>query len=96
LFSSHGTHLETYSYYESIRMVPNETILQLFSQILVSGQMQLYCILCNYMQLYFNLCNLCNYISTILQQIRMQLYATMQLYAIMQLYATMQHATYAT
>jgi len=44
------------------------TILQLYSQILVSGQMQLYCNLCNYMQLY---CNLCNYIATIL-------YATMQ------------------
>jgi hypothetical protein len=59
--SSHGTHLETYSYYENVPMVPNATILQLYSQILVSGQMQLYCILCNYMQLY------CNY---------MQLYAT--------------------
>jgi hypothetical protein len=60
-------------------MVPNATILQLYSQILVSGQMQLYCNLCNYMQLY------CNYIATyatyatILQQFRMQLYATMQL-----------------
>jgi hypothetical protein len=31
-------------------MVPNATILQLYSQILVSGQMQLYCNLCNYMQ----------------------------------------------
>jgi hypothetical protein len=62
---SHGTHLETYSYYENVPMVPNTTILQL------------YCNLCNYiatifsnigewsnatilqlMQLY---CNLCNY-----------------------------------
>jgi hypothetical protein len=85
--SSHGTHLETYSYYENVPMVPNATILQLYSQILVSGQMQLYCILCNYMQLY---CNLCNYMKL------MQLYATicnyMQLYAtyatILQLYAT--------
>jgi hypothetical protein len=34
--SSHGTHLETYSYYENIPMVPNATILQLYSQILVS------------------------------------------------------------
>jgi hypothetical protein len=58
-------------------MVPNATILQLYSQILVSGQMQLYCNLCNYMQLYATY-------ATILQQFRMQLYATMQ------------HATYAT
>jgi hypothetical protein len=68
-------------------MVPNATILQLmqlYSQILVSGQMQLYCNLCNYMQLY---CNLCNYI---MQQFRMQLYATMQLcnMQLTQLYAT--------
>jgi hypothetical protein len=42
------------------------------SQILVSGQMQLYCNLCNYMQLY---CNLCNYMyATICNN-----YATMQL-----------------
>jgi hypothetical protein len=61
-------------------MVPNATILQLYSQILVSGQIQLYCNLCNYMQLY---CNLCNYIATIL-------------YATICNYATMQHATYAT
>jgi hypothetical protein len=26
--SSHGTHLETYSYYENVPMVPNATILQ--------------------------------------------------------------------
>jgi hypothetical protein len=32
--SSHGTHLEIYSYYENVPMVPNATILQL---------MQLYC-----------------------------------------------------
>jgi hypothetical protein len=56
--SSHGTHLETYSYYENVPMVPNATILQLYSQILVSGQMQLYCILCNYMQLYQHLMQL--------------------------------------
>ena len=70
--SSHGTHLETYSYYENAPMVPNATILQLYSQILVSGQMQLYFNLCNYMQLYATY-------ATILQQFRMQLYATMQL-----------------
>jgi hypothetical protein len=28
--SSHGTHLETYSYYENVPMVPNATILQLY------------------------------------------------------------------
>ena len=68
--SSYGTHLETYSYYENVPMVPNETILQLYSQILVSGQMQLYCILCNYMQLYCNymqlgvaISTLCNYMT---------------------------------
>ena len=59
------------------------TILQLYSQILVSGQMQLYCILCNYIATYTTY-------ATILQQFRMQLYGNMQLYA------TMQHATYAT
>jgi hypothetical protein len=79
--SSHGTHLETYSYYENVPMVPNATILQLMqliaTQILVSGQMQLYCILCNYMQLYATYATICNYIATIL-------YAT--------IYATMQHA----
>jgi hypothetical protein len=92
--SSHGTHLETYSYYENVPMVPNATILQLYSQILVSGQMQLYCILCNYMQLYCNLCNymqlyatICNYM-----QLYMQLYATILQQFRMQLYATMQHA----
>ena len=69
---SHGTHLETYSYYENIPMVRNATILQLYSQILVSGQMQLYCILWNYMQLM-------QLYATILQL--MQLYCNyMQLY----------------
>ena len=72
-------------------MVPNATILQLYSQILVSGQMQLYCNLCNYMQLYATIlqlmqlmqlyCNnfVCNY---------MQLcnYATCNLHNFMQLY----------
>ena len=48
--SSHGTHLETYSYYENVPMVPNATILQLYSQILVSGQMQLYCIFATILQ----------------------------------------------
>jgi hypothetical protein len=75
-------------------MVPNATILQqycnlcnyietIFSNI---GEWSNATIL-QLMQLYFNLCNnLCNYIATyatILQQFRMQLYATMQL---MQLY----------
>jgi hypothetical protein len=77
-----------------------ETILQLYSQILVSGQMQLYCIyatICNYMQLY---CNLCNYIATyatILQQFQLCNYmqicnymqlCNMQLMQLKQLYGT--------
>ena len=78
------------------------TILQLYSQILVSGQMQLYCNLCNYMQLYCNLCNLCNYIATIsyatMQLCNMQLMQLQQLYGT---YATLRnfmqlYATYAT
>ena len=92
--SSHGTHLETYSYYENVPMVPNETILQLYSQILVSGQMQLYCILCNYMQLYRILCNymqLMQLYASILQLTQlycnyMQLYCNLCNY--MKLYAT--------
>ena len=65
--SSHGTHLETYSYYENVPMVPNATILQLYSQILVSGQMQLYATILQLMQLYATIlqlyCNnfVCNY-----------------------------------
>jgi hypothetical protein len=95
--SSHGTHLETYSYYENVPMVPNATILQL---------MQLYCnyilkywwvVKCNYIATYATICNYIATYATILQQFRMQLYATMklcnmqltQLYAtILQLYAT--------
>jgi hypothetical protein len=60
----------------------NATILQLYSQILVSGQMQLYCNLCNYMQLY---CNLCNYIATI-SYATICNYATCNLRNFMQLY----------
>ena len=43
--------------------------------------MQLYATILHLMQLYATICNLCNYIATyatILQQFRMQLYATMQ------------------
>jgi hypothetical protein len=66
-------------------------ILQLYSQILVSGQMQLYCILCNYatillMQLYSTYATICNY---------MQLYCNyMQLYCNNFIYATI--CNYAT
>ena len=81
--SSHGTHLETYSYYENVPMVPNATILQL---------MQLYCnyilkywwvVKCNYIATYATISNLCNYIATIS-------------YETICNYATMQHETYAT
>ena len=102
----------TYATLRNILMVhifPNRgifhiaTILQLYSQILVSGQMQLYCILCNCTQVY---CNLCNYIATIsyatickyetiwnyatILQL-MQLYAT---YATTQLYETIKEKTH--
>ena len=94
--SSHGTHLETYSYYENIPMVPNATILQLmklYSQILVSGQMQLYCNLCNYMQLYATYatilqlmqlyCNnfVCNYMQLCNMPYVLSIKTYMQLYA---------------
>jgi hypothetical protein len=84
--SSHGTHLETYSYYENVPMVPNATILlQLLTYATIFSNigewsnatiLQLYCNLCNYMQLYATYatickCNMqlyetiCNYIATI-------------------------------
>jgi hypothetical protein len=64
-------------------MVPKATILQLYSQILVSGQMQLYATILRIMQLYATY-------ATILQQFCMQLYATMQLcnMQLQQLYGT--------
>ena len=89
--SSHGTHLETYSYYENVPMVPNATILQLYDGQV--WQFQLYATKCNYMQLCWY------YIATILQL--MQLYSQILVSGQMQLYATISHlmqlyATYAT
>ena len=55
-------------------MVPNATILQLYSQILVSGQMQLYCILCNYIATYSTICNYMQHMQLYFKY--MQLYAT--------------------
>jgi hypothetical protein len=62
-------------------MVPNATILQLYSQILVSGQMQLYCNLCNYMQL-MQMQLYCN----CMQLYEICNYATCNLHNFMQLY----------
>ena len=89
--SSHGTHLETYSYYENVPIVPNTTVLQLYFN------------LCNYIATIFS--NIGEWSNTTILHL-MQLYATishlMQLYAtILQLYATYATicnyiATYAT
>jgi hypothetical protein len=80
-------------------MVPNATILQLYS----SGQMQLYC---NYtsqilqlMQLYATILQLMQLYATyatILQQFRMQLYATMQLCNMQLMQLQQLYGTYAT
>jgi hypothetical protein len=106
--SSHGTHLETYSYYENTPMVPNVTILQLmqlyatiFSTYATILQLYAsYATICNYIA---SICNLCNYMQLYCNYIYcnyMQLYyATMQLFATMQLYCnygTICNMPYAT
>jgi hypothetical protein len=83
-------------------------ILQLYSQILVSGQMQLYCNLCNYIATIFSnigewsnatilqLMQLYATYATILQQFRMQLYATMQLCNMQLMQLQQLYGTYET
>jgi hypothetical protein len=67
------------------------TILQLYSQILVSGQMQLYC---NYMQLMQLYCNKYMQLYATMQLCNMQLMQLHQLYGTYATYATMQLCWY--
>ena len=89
--SSHGTHLETYSYYENVPMVPSTTILQLYCNYILKYWLV---VKCNYIATY---ATICNYIETILYATicNMQLMQLQQLYGtyatlrnFMQLYAT--------
>ena len=106
--SSHSTHLETYSYYENVPMVPNETLLQLMQLSFNYILKYWWVVKCNYIASYAAICNLCNYIATI-SYATICNYATcnlcnlsnfMNLCKFTKLYATLRNlcnnATYAT
>ena len=101
--SSHGTHLETYSYYENVPMVPNATILQLMQLYFNYILKYWWVVKCNYIESYATIwnylhlmqlmqlyCNnfVCNYMQLCNMQLK-QLYGTYAtLRNFMQLYAT--------